>query len=213
MRHWLAGSAAALALSCGSCVARGSRIRTPRSLRLVEALTIGDEVVAVNPHTGEHEVTTIVDVRSSEREHGSLVFEGSTLNVTSDHPLFDPETREFHPAGDWLLGLRTRLLSFDGEVTTPIDVKATRVFAGLEAVFDLTVASALHTFVAEGVVVHNKPQPSCRAPNGERAPFVGDPAARTTCRCADGGIGRWDCDRYGAEAECRECGLTDAGIE
>ena len=195
MKRWLVGAAATLSVACGptTCVARGTRIQTPRGQRRVEELVVGDEVIAVNPHTGEHEVTTITDVRFSDREHGAITFGATTLHVTSDHPLFDPQTREFHPAGDWLLGLRTQLLAFDGDMP---EVTVTRTFAGIETVFDLTVASPLHTFVAEGIVVHNKQPIQCPLADGGVL-YEGE-----SCTCSDGSEHQLVCNNSNTVCDC-----------
>ncbi|PZR14375.1 MAG: hypothetical protein DI536_09940 [Archangium gephyra] len=194
MKRWLLAAAATLSMSCGpTCVARGTRIQTPRGQRRVEELAVGDEVIAVNPHTGEHEVTTITEIRFSDREHGALTIGNTTLHVTSDHPLFDPQTREFHPAGDWLLGLRTQLLAFDGDRP---EVTAMKPFAGIETVFDLTVASSLHTFVAEGIVVHNKTPLRCTLADG------GFLLEGEKCTCSDGTEGDLGCNNGKEVCDC-----------
>jgi hypothetical protein len=152
----LVGAAALAASSCLFCVARGSRVRTPRGERLIEELAVGDEVLCVDPVTGVLVAAALREVRSAVRECVSLSFAGVELVVTSDHPLYCPATREWAPAGDWALGRRTQLLHVDGETVAPVAVERVSAFAGVRTVFDLTVEHPLHNFVANGALVHNK---------------------------------------------------------
>jgi hypothetical protein len=132
--------------------------------------------------------------------------------VTADHPLYDPLARGFFPAGDWLLGLRTHLLEIsDGRSSTPVRVEAFEAFTRLDEVFDLTVAHEWHTFIAEGIVVHNKQPANCSIPDGGSTNGGTPPELRPTCSCADGGVGRWSCEASGGSATCLLCGQPDAG--
>jgi hypothetical protein len=151
MKKWLMMSAAMAALS-SCCVARGSKVKTPRGNRNVEELEVGDEIIVVDPNTLEQHVSSITAIRRAPRECGRLKFGSSSLTVTSAHPLFDPEECVWAPAGDWLLGVREMFVTETG----PMRVTIAERFVGVEDVFDLTVAHELHTFVVNEVVVHNK---------------------------------------------------------
>lgn len=199
-----AAIAASLAMaSCGptvSCVARGARVRTPGGLQRIEELAVGDEVSCFDPDSGEWAAGRLSAIQSARRETHRLSFEGGELTVTSDHPLFCPRTRAWAPAGDWVLGKRTTLLhAAPGEPARIVVVEAAS-FAGVAEVFDLTVDHPLHTFVAEGVLVHNKSQPlrQCRGADGV---FVMEFDA---CRCGGCGSGRVHCDSPTAPT-CGEC--------
>lgn len=208
--RWMAGWLAAASMSC-MCIARGTRVSTPAGPRRVEQLAVGDELIAVNPDTGEHAATVLVAVRKAQRECGALGFGSVTLTVTSDHPLFDPDTRQFHPAGDWLRGARSHLLAFDGQRTRAIEVTTRQLFVAVRAVFDLTVAHPWHTFVAEGLVVHNKSDAGvfCALPDGGLLASGG--VSAQACACAAGTRGVWSCES--SVATCVQCGqpLNDAG--
>lgn len=158
--------AASLASSC-LCVARGSRIRTPKNERLVEELAIGDEVLCVDPESGSLVAGKLSAIRTATRECLSLSYGGEALIATSDHPLYCPDARQWAPAGDWALGKRTRLLraSAGDERIAPVSVERTAMFAGVHQVFDLTVDHPLHNFVANSVLVHNKSQPRTCTPD------------------------------------------------
>ena len=152
MRRWLVLSTFFMSCGVGWCVARGAKVKTPRGLRNIEDLAVGDEVIVVDPDTLELHVSALTARRSAKRECGRLHFNSGSLTVTSAHPLYDPRARLWAPAGDWLLGVRGEFLGEHG----PVRVTRAERFVGVEEVFDLTVAHALHTFVADGVVVHNK---------------------------------------------------------
>lgn len=160
-----------LLTSCGSCIARGARVRTPGGTKAIEDLRVGDEVICVDPNTGVHVTTRITHVRSANRECVSLKFEDRELVCTRDHPIYSPEDGTWAPAGDWALGRRTLLAVSTGTGLVHMKVHSRRIDASIHEVFDLTVAHALHNFVADGVLVHNKrlrPQcdPSCCADAG-----------------------------------------------
>src|SRR5262245_10760480 len=92
-----------------SCIARGSRVRRRRGWKRIEELAEGDDVLCVDPLSGELVVTQLTHVRSAMRECIRLSFDGGALTCTSDHPLYCPVNKEWAPAGDWALGKRTTL--------------------------------------------------------------------------------------------------------
>lgn len=221
MKKWSSGLVAAAVIAGGAacypgglfpvtnCVARGSRVRTPRGLRLIEELAVGDEVLCVDPERGTFERATITWVKSAERECVLLRFEGGSLTLTSDHPVYCPEKAEWAPAGDWALEKRSRLLDASGETPRVVEVSEVSTFAGVREVFDLTVDHALHNFVAEGVLVHNKEPmpPACglRADGGTVHEF-------DACACPDGTESYMECVSADA-GECRCDDVSDAGTD
>lgn len=216
MRTLLLGSAISV-FGCGPtvfCVARGSRISVPGGgTRAVEDLRVGDEVIVVDPVGRATAVSRLTHIVGSKRECGSLTFDTGTLVVTPDHPLFDPDAGGFYPAGEWLLGDRSRVLRLvDGalEVSQP---KAHALFSRMDDVFDLTVEHEWHTFVADGVVVHNK-QPAYACASDDGSLLLQDRTDQVACTCKpDGGpttSGFVDCENGSRRAVCR-CGAPDAG--
>jgi hypothetical protein len=192
-----------------ACVARGTRVKTPRGERLIEELTVGDELVVVDPDTGMTAVSRISAITTSTRECGTLTFEDRKLAVTSDHPLYDPEVRAFFPAGDWLLGRRVQLLELGADGVRSVRVDAVEVYSRVDHVFDLTVEHEWHTFVAAGIVVHNK-SPMVRECLGSDGGVIGREYDR--CACKDGGTGALSCDEgTGRTAECVDCQAKDGG--
>lgn len=191
-RWWVMSAVSAALLSC--CVGRGAKVKTPRGLRKIEELEVGEEVIVVDPETLEQHTSVVTAIRRAPRECGRLHFAAGSLTVTSAHPLFDPRAKEWAPAGDWLLGVREEFVGEDG----PQRVTQAERFVGVEEVFDLSVAHALHTFVADGVVVHNKPTPpygsSCDVtPTDKPAFYVGAPCACGPSESELGRVGRVAC--------------------
>jgi hypothetical protein len=189
MRRLIAAIAAALSMlsGCGSlCIARGARVRVPLGTKPIEDLRVGDEVVCVDPKTGEHLTTRITHIRSARRECVALKFEDRELICTSDHPIYSPEDGTWAPAGDWALGRRALLAVSTGTGLVHMKVHSRRIDASIHEVFDLTVEHALHNFVANGVLVHNKTVPRC--PDG--------------C-CTDGGTTNLVCAAEPAPADDR----------
>ena len=144
----------------GSCIASGAQILTPEGLRPIEDLKVGDLIYSIHEETGELDISPILKVVSAFREVGQLELSDGALALTSDHPVYDPIAREYAPAGDWLLGHRTALATY-GEELKVQELVSSQIFVSMSQVFDLTVESALHNFIANGVIVHNKtpPQP------------------------------------------------------
>ena len=208
----LAALASLTACGTPSCVARGTRIRTPTGDTEVESLRVDDIVIVVEPRSGATTLSRLTAIRTATRECGLLEVGALRLEVTTDHPLFDPDAGDFFPAGDWLLGARTALLRLEAGVERVVVTRAV-VFAGVAQVFDLTVEHEWHTFVANGVVVHNKQPAACAIPGGGGATTtIGTPSSeRPVCSCGAGQQGRWTCAGSGGQAFCDECGSVDAG--
>lgn len=209
MKRLFAGAALAGALGCfpvTSCVARGARVRTPRGPWRIEDLREGDEIYCVDPERGELVSSVVTATRSAQRECVRLGFGETELVLTSDHPVYCPDSREWAPAGDWVTGKRSRVLHVTDHGVAPIVVTVQETFAGVFEVFDLAVAHALHNFVANDVLVHNKEPlpPRCELPDGGTV-FEFD-----VCTCPDQTEGSVEC--VAGNAVCVGCDSNaDAG--
>ncbi|MDX2015644.1 MAG: Hint domain-containing protein [Myxococcaceae bacterium] len=138
------------------CVARGTRVRTRDGEKAVEFLRVGDEVTAVDPLSGRRVSTRVVDVRVSRRECLSLRSATVTMECTTDHHLFDPDAQAFADAGDWALGKRSHVTEVpedDDEPLRAVAVSSDARYVTVLDVFDVAVEDALHTFVANGLLV------------------------------------------------------------
>ncbi|MDP2275580.1 MAG: Hint domain-containing protein [Archangium sp.] len=172
-----------LASCVSTCIARGMLVWTPRGKRPIEDLIEQDTVWCIDPSTGEKVASPITAVARATREVMQLEGEGFSLTCTTDHPLYDPRSKTWAPAGDWVLGQRTSLLLVpeDGAAPRAVEVHTRQVSAGISEVFDLTVMHELHNFVASGVLVHNKSIARQCEFNQENV-YQGH-----TCTCADAG--------------------------
>ena len=162
---------------------------------------MGDEVVVVDPATFATSTSRVVAMKVSQRECGTMIHAGGQLCVTTDHPIFDPDARGFFPAGDWLMGTRKALLISDENGVRREAISGLQIFTRVDDVFDLTVEHEWHTFVAEGVVVHNK-SPPCDVP-----------APNTPCSCGPQGegVGVLECTHHWSGPECTQCRLPPDG--
>ncbi len=151
--------------------------------------------------------TKITATKSAKRECVALQFAEGGLIVTSDHPLYCPETRTWAPAGDWALKKRTQLLRITEERVESIAVREVSTFSGVHEVFDLTVEHELHNFVANGILVHNKSPPPVTCTDADGGSYF----EFEQCTCANGTVGTVEC--FGETASCFGCDSPDGGAE
>lgn len=149
------------ASSCGSsCLEESTLVKTSDGLQPIGTLGVGDVVISVDPFTGVEVANRVAQTTTTWAWCEKLVIGGKALWLTAEHPLYSPEARGFRPAQEWLSGELDRTLSENGAE------RATRPSGWLDQrpcrVVDLSVADAPHTFVAEGVVVHNKEVADCQ---------------------------------------------------
>jgi hypothetical protein len=216
MKRFLANAVAVTSLACSSggsgsgsaqdsgylgCVARGARVRTPRGHRPIEDLAQGDEVLSLDSSTGTFHPARIAEIRRSRRECVRLIAGGRSLVLTSDHPIFDPVACAWAPAGDWVMRSRSHLLHVGDDHVRPAPVDDVTASAGLFDVFDLCVDHPLHNFIAEDVLVHNKPY----APKRCVLPDGGFVMEMERCACSGTGTGHIRCTAVDAAAICASC--------
>jgi hypothetical protein len=131
-----------------TCVVEGTNILTPSGERPVESLAIGDTLLTRTP-SGEMVPVTITALGSSisDRALPLHLSSGRVLRVTPEHPIATPEG--WTPAGKLAAGDRVRRADDAAAVLAIVPVARSR------RVFDLSV-SPEETFIASGVLVHNK---------------------------------------------------------
>jgi hypothetical protein len=158
-----------------SCLEEGTRVRTPRGLRVIGELEVGDSVMSVDPITGAEITNRVARKTMAWAWCERLVVGDESVWLTTEHPLYSPELGAFRPAAAWLQGGLKQTLSETGATLSTgtggwLDQKPCRVV-------DLTVADAPHTFVAAGIVVHNKSlsSPPCEIDEDCPEGFVCDP--------------------------------------
>ena len=135
----------------GGCFPAGTKIATPNGPTAIETLTSGDEVLAVT-HEGVTLRTTVKTIFISKNQVLKIKTSGGILSATDEHPVSLGGGR-FRRAGDLRPGdhiVRWK----DGRLVAKTVRKVSRI-EGEGLVFNLQVDEP-RTFVAEGMVVHNK---------------------------------------------------------
>lgn len=129
----------------GGCFLGDVDIATPSGSRPISSLLVGDSVLTLGGNdTGQYDVVVAAYVS----EAFSYLKINGALKVTKEHP--------FKVGDDWVVAGDLRVGDFlvgaDGAVQV---VSIEEVHRGVR-VYNISVAGA-HTFVAGGVLVHNKP--------------------------------------------------------
>ncbi len=135
----------------GGCLPAGTRIVTPKGSTPIETLAVGDEVIAVAAD-GRPVSAEVTGMFLTKGPVLRLETDGGFLDTTPEHPI--GVTRGgFRMAGD--LRRRDRIQRW-AEGRLVVDrVRGVLRSSVPELLFNLEV-SAPHTFIAEGVLVHNK---------------------------------------------------------
>lgn len=135
----------------GGCFPAGTKVSTPDGPIAIETLAAGDEVLAVT-NGGVTVRTTVKSIFVSKNRVMKVETSGGILAATEEHPISVGEGR-FRSAGDLQPG--DHIMNWKGDRLVAKSVRKLS-FAGDEGlVFNLQVEEP-NTFVAQGVVVHNK---------------------------------------------------------
>ncbi len=141
---------------CGSCFVAGTLVETPDGPRAIETLVAGDAVISVRVSDGARFTRRVDAVTTGVGyEFHTLTVDGVTTHqMTGTHPVFDARQRAFVPAAD--LPADAQLLNAQGEATAVTGHAVETRWLIPRRVFNLSVDGPDHTFIADGVVVHNK---------------------------------------------------------
>jgi hypothetical protein len=177
-----------------SCFVRGTRIVTPRGMRRIEDLVVGDEVWSLDVETRKPIVRKVEKLLRSRATELLRVAAGELIvvGVTPEHPFYDGDNRVWAPARNLREG--TTLLAWLGSSNVrEIEISAHRseAITGSVDVFNMTVEGPEHNYFAEGLLVHNK------APPIEPGGYGGDAFAGALCQ---------------SDADCAEFGLFCAKV-
>ena len=142
------------------CVGEGTLIATPYGATLIECLQIGDIVISPDPLTNTTHFGRVTAIRTAFSQCLTFSLEGgSELLVTQEHPLWDPVAQKFKPAGKFTRSSTVTVSDGQLGAMRQLSIVAISSQHVMKRVYDLTISSPTHTFIANGVVVHNKTPP------------------------------------------------------
>ena len=143
---------------CAACFAAGTLVAVPGGMQPIQALHVGDTVLAENPATGVVEPEPVEAVIQDPVSPLLAVqlSDGSAITVTADHP-FWVDSGALFTGPNWLAAGQLlpgdRLRTAQGADTT---VAGVRRGVGQAVVYTLTVAKDHTFFVGDArVLVHN----------------------------------------------------------
>jgi hypothetical protein len=139
------------------CFVAGTQIATPSGTRSIEALRLGDVVLAYDERASRV-VPRPVTATFVHPDHpiGALpLSDGRVLRVTSNHPVYLPDQQRYADAGE--LKGDERLLSLSATTQTSSLIAGAFQASATDTVtvYNITVDGE-HNYFAEGVLVHNK---------------------------------------------------------
>ncbi|MEW5850452.1 MAG: hypothetical protein AB2A00_16830 [Myxococcota bacterium] len=141
------------------CFTGDALVETPEGPRRMDSLRVGDAVWSIRVGDGTRVLRRVQAVRRSwsfDLRH-PVTSLGRMHGVTGSHPFFLPSEKAWLEAADLVTG--HVLLTAEGPVALR-DVHDEHAWLVPEWVYELTVEGPEHTFIADGVVVHNKSQES-----------------------------------------------------
>lgn len=138
------------------CFLKGTRVLSPLGEIPIERLSVGDQVYAVNPINGERFEASVTEMWIKQ-ENGFLDIsseDGNDVRVTRSHPFYDIGTGEFLEIGQFDVG--DKLVRSESDRVVPVEITRIDQHSDIVTVYHLTVDHPLHTFIADGYIVHNK---------------------------------------------------------
>lgn len=139
------------------CIVQGTLVDTPVGPVAIEAIRAGDAIVCVDPITRKETLGRVRAVRSLLAGKHLVVStsDGSRVGVTQHHPFWDPDAQEFREIGEFAAG--DELQTWRNGTSGRTRIESIDVVRGPVMVYHPEVDRVPHTFVANGLIVHNKP--------------------------------------------------------
>jgi len=144
------------------CFVAGTRIETPQGNVAIESLKSGDQVYSFDVKT-EKLVPTLVSklLRREVQDRWQVTFaNGTILEVTSEHPFWDPVLNKYRPIKDFKINDQALVVGNDG-IKENVAVLEKKFIPGTIEVYNLSVGEPYRNYLAEGVLVHNKQDYTC----------------------------------------------------
>ena len=135
----------------GGCFPAGTGIATPQGRKAIEELAAGDEVLSVDSQ-GRTVRTLVKTIFVNKSPLLKIETQEGRLLTTRDHPVSLGEGR-FRSAGDLKAG--DQITRWENDRLIAGKILRVDSWAGKGLVFNLEVDGP-HTFIAEGIIVHNK---------------------------------------------------------
>ena len=136
------------------CFTFGTLVDTPSGPRAIGTLGVGDTVYAYDEATGETVESQITEVFvHTENSYGVVTFsDGTSLEVTSVHQLYNPDSKQWIPIGEMQPG--DSVLRGLGPTAHPIVIRSMEFTSGRGTVYNLEV-NRYRTYYVNGILVHN----------------------------------------------------------
>lgn len=156
----------------GCCFPATARIKVPSGFMPISSLQEGDVVNSYNEKSGEFTTSRVAKVLLHNSEGGDkhdfnispllrvtyLKSDNQTdvAVVTANHPVLDGISKEYREARTFAAG--DKLITPDGsvEIISVEEVSEASYVENDGTVYNLTLTDGPHTYIADGVVVHNK---------------------------------------------------------
>ncbi len=141
----------------GGCFPAGTTVQTPSGPAAIETIRAGDSVWSYDLATSKVVPNTVTQLLvHSEYTQDPLLelglSDGTTLDITANHRVYDPKIGDFKVIGDFAIG--DKLLN--GSDNNLVTIVSKKELGGGQTVYNLALQKTPHTYlVGSGIVVHN----------------------------------------------------------
>jgi hypothetical protein len=147
------------------CFTSGTLILTPKGKTPIEKLAQGDEVFSVDTATYQRVPKKVVAVHQHVTDKILQIglSNGTSVQVTPEHPFFDPQKGRYRPIGSFRVGDKVVMVSEgDKFKTEEVKIVSKKMLREKNTpVYNITVEKPFENYIAEGIIVHNKPPATC----------------------------------------------------
>ena len=149
-------SCASYELASGSgCFAKGTKILSPSGPVAIETLASGNEVYAWDEPTNQVVIGVVEQLVTRENSETWTVSlgNGRSLEITSDHPLYDAKSKIWKPFAEFKIGDSLKYFDDDSQTLIDVDISALGKSSVRQTTYNLKVRRYENSF-AEGVLAH-----------------------------------------------------------